>query len=318
MAKIYADKTVVNTKKIANIYEYMSTNYYPIKSLVEAIKEKRMDKDDKKTVFSGRDLSITERFRYKSFIRDNETVLKDIKKLGYEEFILGLNNFIDIDKKYNDEVKVSASLKNLSSFHNRLLELGFDNVVLTDVDSKTQFMLRFEENFISDGELINYDIVTPGFFSSIMGDDDQRLDVTLKDATFLITKELCSFRDKEAFVKKAYVLSNYPNKKKLEDETSTTIVEKENPLIKQLTKAIKEEDYSRLYADLYDERISFFQDLKVMKKKAKSLGIFNEITKDLDDKPLEELMDYEDLKLLKALITKSRKPELKSKVNKLK
>ena len=49
-----------------------------------------------------------------------------------------------------------------------------------------------------------------------------------------------------------------------------------------------------------------------MKKEAKSLGIFNEITKDLDDKPLEELMDYDDLRLLKALMTKKRKLDLNS------
>ncbi len=312
MAKIYADKTIVNTKKIANVYAYMSNNYDSCKSLIEDIKEKRMDKDAKKTVLSGQDLSITERFKYKSFIREHESTLKDIKKLGYEEFILGINSFIDIDNNYKDKEKVSASLNNLSNFHNRLLELGFDHVVLANTDTNTQFMLRFEENFITDGELINYEIVTPGFFSSIVGDDDQRLDVTLKDATFLITKELCSFRDKETFVKKAYILSNYPNKKKLEDETSTTIAETPNPLISQLSKSIQEEDYSILYESLYDERISFFQDLKRMKKEAKSLGIFNEITKDLDDKPLEELMDYDDLRLLKALMTKKRKLDLNS------
>ena len=194
MAKIYADKTIVNTKKIANVYAYMSNNYDSCKSLIEDIKEKRMDKDAKKTVLSGQDLSITERFKYKSFIREHESTLKDIKKLGYEEFILGINSFIDIDNNYKDKEKVSASLNNLSNFHNRLLELGFDHVVLANNDANTQFMLRFEENFITDGELINYEIVTPGFFSSIVGDDDQRLDVTLKDATFLITKELIFVR----------------------------------------------------------------------------------------------------------------------------
>ena len=58
--------------------------------------------------------------------------------------------------------------------------------------------------------------------------------------------------------------------------------------------------------------------LRKMRKEAKSLGIFNELTKDVDKTSLEELIDPEDVKLLKALIMKNRKPELKQKTNKLK
>ena len=318
MAKIHAYKTIVGTKKIIKVYEYMSKHYDSCKELVQAIEEKSMSKDDKKVVFNGGELTLREKFKYKTFIREHESILKDIKKLGYEEFMLGLDKFMDFDHKDNDSIKVSASLNNLIDFHKRLLELGFNDVIDTTADNTLDMTIRFEENFQTDGEISNYRIVEPGVISSLFGNDEQRLDVTLNGATFLFTKEICKYRDEVGFVKKAYIVGNYPDKKKLDNEKESTIVEKQNPFLKDLTQDLKEDDYSNLYSELYDDRISFFQDLRKMRKEAKSLGIFNELTKDVDKTSLEELIDPEDVKLLKALIMKNRKPELKQKTNKLK
>ena len=318
MAKIHAYKTIVGTKKIIKVYEYMSKHYDSCKELVQAIEEKSMSKDDKKVVLNSEELTLREKFKYKTFIREHESILKDIKKLGYEEFMLGLDKFMDFDHKYNDSIKVSALLNNLVDFHKRLLELGFSDVVDTTASDRLDMTIRFEENFTTDGEVDNYRVVEPGLISTFFGNEEQKLDVTLRGASFLITNEICRYRDEVGFVKKAYVVGNYPNKKNLDGETSDSIAEKKNPFIKDITQDLKEEDYSKLYSELYDDRIDFFQDLRKMRKEAKSLGIFKEITKGVDDKSIEELMDPEDLKLLKALIIKNRKPDLKSKVNKLK
>ena len=307
MAKIYSNgKSLANTEKMAIVYDYIADHYETCKTLVEDIKEKRMSREDKRMVFSGEQLSITDKLRYKPLIRRNEEILKEVKDLGPEEFILGLSSFIDINRKYESEEKVSASMKNLASFQRRLKELGFESAFISDDSSSLNMQLRFEENFITDGEIADYNVVDPGVFSNLFGDDSQRLEVQLKDASFVIVKELDSFRDKESFTERAYVLSNYPSQNKLKSETKESLFQTEHPLMKDLNQYIQEEDYADNYKRLYDDRISFFQDIKLMKKEAKKLGIFERIIQDVENTDMEELMDRDDLNLLKAIMLKGR------------
>ncbi|MBQ8131702.1 MAG: hypothetical protein IJ193_04345 [Bacilli bacterium] len=165
MAKIYSNgKSLANTEKMAIVYDYIADHYETCKTLVEDIKEKRMSREDKRMVFSGEQLSITDKLRYKPLIRRNEEILKEVKDLGPEEFILGLSSFIDINRKYESEEKVSASMKNLASFQRRLKELGFESAFISDDSSSLNMQLRFEENFITDGEIADYNVVDPGVF----------------------------------------------------------------------------------------------------------------------------------------------------------
>lgn len=307
MAKIYTiDKTQVSSEKMAKIYDYMAENYNSCRGLIEDIREKRMTNEDRKNVFSGEKLSFTDRIKYNPFLRKNERILKDIKKLGYEEFLLGLTSFIDLENESHSEEEISASLRNLADFQRRLRELGFEYVYIADKSNSVGMELRFNENFITDGEIKDYNVTTPGIFSYIVGDDEQRLDIKLEDASFLLVEEQVNFRNKETFVNNAYILNNHPNKNSLRNKTEETLFTKEHPLMKELNQSMEEENYVDCYKELYDERLSFFQDLKKMKKHAKDLGIFESIIQGVEGTDMEKLMDQDDLNLLKALMLKKR------------